>query len=96
MDTWNMLRNIKHKHPCPENYERYRNLRNQCVKIGKRLKKQYFTERCDGGPKHQHFWATIKPFISLRHNANIEMMLRALDSMTLFRKTLIGMIYYYL
>ena len=32
----NMMRNIKNKHPCPENYDRYRNLRNQCVKIGKR------------------------------------------------------------
>ena len=71
----NMMRNIKNKHPCPENYDRYRNLRNQCVKIGKRSKKQYFAERCEGGPKNQHFWATIKPFISPRHYANIDIML---------------------
>ena len=71
----NMMRNIKNKHPCPENYDRYRNLRNQCVKIGKRSKKQYFAERCEGGPKNQHFGATIKPFISPRHYANIDIML---------------------
>ena len=35
----NMMRNIKNKHPCPENYERYRILRNQCVNIGKMFKK---------------------------------------------------------
>ena len=71
----NMMRNIKNKHPCSENYEQYRFLRNQCVKIAKRSKKQYFTERCEGGPKNQHFWATIKPFISPKHNANIDIML---------------------
>ena len=75
MYKMNMMRNIKNKHPCPENYDRYRNLRNQCVKIGKRSKKQYFAERCEGGPKNQHFWATIKPFISPRHYANIDIML---------------------
>ena len=32
----NMMRNIKNTHPCLENYDRYRNLRNQCVNIGKR------------------------------------------------------------
>ena len=76
----NMMRNIKNKHPCPENYERYRILRNQCVNIGKMSKKQYFTERCEGGPKNQHFWSTIKPFISSRHDTNIDIMLCENDS----------------
>ena len=75
----NMMRNIKSKHPCPENYERYRILRNQCVNIRKMWKKQYFTERCEGGPKNQHF-PTIKPFISSRHGTNIDIMLRENDS----------------
>ena len=35
----NMMRNIKNKHPCPQNYERYRILRNQCVNIGIMSKK---------------------------------------------------------
>ena len=47
----NMMRSIKNKHPCLESYECYRILRNQCVKLGMRSKKQYFTERCEGGPK---------------------------------------------
>ena len=70
----NMMRNIKNKHPCPENYDRYRNLRNQCVKIGKRSKKQYFAERCEGGPKKSTFLGyhkTIyqpKALCQYRHN----------------------------
>ena len=76
----NMMRNIKNKHPCPENYERYRILRNQCVKLGMKSKKQYFTERCEGGPQNQHFWPTIKPFISSRHTANTDIMLCENDS----------------
>ena len=38
------------------------------------VKTQYFAERCEGGPKNQHFWATTKPFISPRHNASIDIM----------------------
>ena len=45
-----------------------------------RSKKQYFTERCEGGPKKQHFWPTIKPFISSRHTANTDMILSENDS----------------
>ena len=30
--------------------------------------------------KNQHFWATIKPFISPKHNANIDIMLGENDS----------------
>ena len=30
--------------------------------------------------KNQHFWATIKPFISPKHNANIDIMLGEIDS----------------
>ena len=48
----NMLRNIKNKHPCPENFERYRILRNKCVKAKLKSQRQYFAERCDGGPKN--------------------------------------------
>ena len=43
-------------------------------------KKQYFTEGCEGGPKNQHFWFTIKPFISSRHDTNIDIMLCENDS----------------
>ena len=76
----NMIRNIKNKHPCPEYFERYRILRNQCVNIGKCKKKPYFTERCEGSPKNQHFWPIIKPFISSRHDTNIDIMLHESES----------------
>ena len=32
--------------------------------INKQSKSAYFRERCEGGPKNQSFWKTIKPFIS--------------------------------
>ena len=64
----NMMRNIKNKHPCPENFERYRVLRNKCVKAKVKSQCKYFAERCDGGPKNQHFWPTIKPFINSRYD----------------------------
>ena len=37
-------------------------------------------KRCKGGPKNQHFWPTIKPFISSRHDTNIDIMLCENDS----------------
>ena len=46
-----MKRNIKNKHPCPENFERYRVLRNKCVKAKLKSQREYFAERCNGGPK---------------------------------------------
>ena len=64
----NMLRNVKNKHPCPTNFERYRMLRNEYVKAKLKSQRQCFSERCDGGSKNQHFWPTIKPFISSKYN----------------------------
>ena len=46
----------------------------------KKSRRQYFTERCAGGPKNQHFWPTIKPFINSRHDTNIDIMLHQNDS----------------
>jgi hypothetical protein len=34
-------------------------------KIKKQSIRNYFIERCAGGPKSKHFWPTIKPFILL-------------------------------
>ena len=75
----NMMRNIKNKHPCPENFERYRVLRNKCVKAKVKSQRKYFAERCDGGPKNQHFWPTIKPFINSRYNVKENIILREGD-----------------
>ena len=70
-----MLRNLKDKHPGPENFERYGIMRNKCVKA----QRQYFSERCDDGPKNQHFWPTIKPFINSQYNFKEHIILREED-----------------
>ena len=51
----NMMRNLKNKHPSQRNYEKYRILINKCVKVKKPSERTYLAERCDGGPKSQHF-----------------------------------------
>ena len=45
----NVMRNIKNKHPCSENYGWYRILKTNVSVSVKCQKKQYFTERCEGG-----------------------------------------------
>ena len=45
-------------------WEIYRKQRNLTTAINKQSKATYFRERCDGGPKEQKFWRTIKPFIT--------------------------------
>ena len=44
--------------------EHYRKLRNQKTKIKRESIKNYFFERCSGGPKSKDFWPTIKPFLT--------------------------------
>ena len=42
----------------------YRKQRNLATAINKHSKLAYFRERCDGGPRNQSFWRTIKTFMS--------------------------------
>ena len=63
-----MLRNIKDKHSYPEDFERYKILR------------QHFSEMCDRRPKkNQHFWPTVKPFIRSKYNPEENIILRVED-----------------
>jgi hypothetical protein len=39
-------------------------LRNLVNKIKRKSIREYFIERCVGGPKQKDFWPTIKPFIT--------------------------------
>ena len=41
--------------------------------------RQFFSERCDGAPKHQHFWTTIKPLINSRYNFKEHIILQEED-----------------
>ena len=47
----NMLRIRKNKNSNPDNFERYRILRNKCVKFRLSSQRNYFEQRCDGGLK---------------------------------------------
>ena len=60
--TKNMLYNSYRKGKVP--WETYRKQRNLTTAINKQLKATYFRERCDGGPKKQQIWNTIKHFIT--------------------------------
>lgn len=58
----NMLRNAYRKGKVK--WDDYRRQRNLTTAIYKQSKLNYFRERCDGGPKSQSFWKTIKPFMT--------------------------------
>ena len=76
----NMMRNLKNENPNPENFERYRILRNKCVKLRLSSQCKYFEQRCEGGPKNQHFWPTIKPFVNNKGKSNKDIILCGNDN----------------
>ena len=51
-------------------WDTYRKQKNLATAINKQSKSAYFRERCDGGPKKQSFWKTIKPFVSDKTSFN--------------------------
>ena len=57
----NMLYNAYRKRKVK--WDVYSKERNLTTAINKQSKLAYFRERCDGGPKNQSFWRTIKPFM---------------------------------
>lgn len=59
-----MLHNVYKKHRDFKSWEKYRIQRNLVNKIKKQSVKNYFMERCVGGPKSKDFWPTIKPFLT--------------------------------
>ena len=69
----NMMRNLKNKNPNPENFNRI--LQNKCVKLRLSSHRKYFEQRCDGSPKNQHSWPTIKPFITNKCKSNNDIIL---------------------
>ena len=62
-------KNTYFKTKTAENWEKYRKLRNACVKLTKRVKKDYFHNL---NIKHindnKAFWKTVKPFLSSKGN----------------------------
>ena len=47
-----------------KNWNTYKTLRNKKTQVMRNSIKNYFMERCSGGPKSKDFWPTIKPFLS--------------------------------
>ena len=62
-------KNTYFKNKTVENWEKYRKLRNECVKLTKKVKRDYF-QKLD--IKHingkKRFWKTVKPFLSRKGN----------------------------
>ena len=59
-----MLFNKYNKIKSRDNWEKYRTQRNLVNKIKRKSIREYFIERCVGGPKQKDFWLTIKSFIT--------------------------------
>ena len=47
-----------------KNWETYRQQRNFVNKLRRQFIRNYFVERCTGGPKQKYFWPTINPFLT--------------------------------
>ena len=60
----NMLFNKYNKIRSRDNWEKYRTQRHLVNKIKRNSIREYFIERCVGGPKQKDFWPTTKPFIT--------------------------------
>ena len=70
------LRNRYLKTKRQADWEKYRIQRNITTQIRRKSIKQYFTERCAGGPRNEHFYKTIKPFLSAKHRHDSNLMIK--------------------
>jgi hypothetical protein len=52
------------KYKTNKTWEAYRKQRNIVTKLKRKSFNTYFQERCSGGQKSKHFYATVKPFLS--------------------------------
>ena len=56
-------KNTYFKNKTVENWEKYRKLRNQCVKLTNKVKREYFDNiNINSLKDNKTFWRTIKPF----------------------------------
>ncbi len=53
-----------------EEHQLYRKACNYVTSLKRKSQKQYFKDRCDGGPKNQNFWKTIKPYMKETNGKN--------------------------
>ena len=58
-------KNTYFKNKTVENWEKYRKLRNECVKLTKKVKREYFENlNINSVNDNKSFWKTIKPFFT--------------------------------
>ena len=58
-------KNAYFKNKTIENWEKYRKLRNECVKLTKKVKREYFDNiNINSVNDNKTFWKTVKPFIT--------------------------------
>ena len=68
--------NIYFKNKTADNWENYRLIRNQCVKLVKKVKREYYENRNLKFLKdNRTFWKTIKPFMTNKGNNNEKIIL---------------------
>jgi hypothetical protein len=58
------LHNVFKTQRSSKSWEQYQKQRNIITKIKIKSIRNYFLERCVGGPKNKDFWSTIKPFLT--------------------------------
>ena len=75
------LRNRYKRTKSPIAWEQYRQQRNKTTKLRRKSIRQYFEERCTGGPKDGNFYKTIKPFLSAKYRINSNMMISTGDTL---------------
>ena len=53
-----------------ENWDKYRKLRNECVSLTKKVKREYFQNlNINSINDNKTFWKTVKPFLSNKGNS---------------------------
>ena len=69
------LRNRFKRTNLKTDWEKYRVQRNKTTRLRRESIRNYFQERCQEGPKNQHFYNTIKPFLSNKYRNENNLML---------------------
>ena len=69
-------KNTFYKNKTPENWEKYRVLRNECVKLTKKVKREYY-ENLDTKivKDNKLFWKTVKPFFTNKGKQNTKIII---------------------
>ena len=64
-------KNAYFKNKTVENWEKYRKLRNDCVKLTKKVKREYFEKlNTTSVSDNKTFWKTVKPFLTDKNKKN--------------------------